>query len=178
VDRSCEVMDDSGMMALVDPDAYQSYVDKDWDLEQLGGHFVAEMARRTLLIWPTGFENHWTVEVTDVPRALDPVDIRRQVTGLIEASRGRLLVTSYESLTMAAGYRDVTLPERYDMDNVIAVPAGIYTCQATLVWPGYPADDDGGDEAASRYVLTLLPGGIDIPPWQQAPWDRGDFYDD
>jgi hypothetical protein len=46
-----EVTDDSGFLALVDPDAYESFVAEDWSLEQLIEHFKGEMAQGRLLIW-------------------------------------------------------------------------------------------------------------------------------
>ena len=60
-----EVPDDSGFLGLVDLDAYVTFVSEDWTLEQLFAHFSAEMRKRTLLLWGTGAENTWSVEITN-----------------------------------------------------------------------------------------------------------------
>ncbi len=170
MERALRVTDTSGMLAVLDPDGYQSYMGRNGDLDQIGGHFVAEMARHAPLIWPTtGCEDYWTVEVADSPRAFDPADIGPQDTGLIRCTNGRLLVTNNESLTMAGMYQAVTLPQPHEKDHILEIPSGLYTCQATQVGRGYRADD-----VEYRYVVTLTPGG-DLPPWRQAPWARDDF---
>src|SRR5687768_7248297 len=105
-----EVTDDSGFLALADPEAYSGYVARDWDLPTLLTTFYREMRERHLLIWGTGSEGYWNVEVSL------GVDARmgiRQLTGGIVCSSGKLLVTNYESLTMAAQFDDVRLPERH-----------------------------------------------------------------
>jgi hypothetical protein len=42
--RCFEVTDDSGFLALVDPQAYEGFVDEDWELEELIDRFRREMA--------------------------------------------------------------------------------------------------------------------------------------
>lgn len=34
-----EVSDDSGLLALIDPDAYEGFVGEDWTLDRLTAHF-------------------------------------------------------------------------------------------------------------------------------------------
>ena len=58
-----EITDDSGFLALVDPDAYRGFVTKNWELDDLLARFKAEMSGRRLLIWGTGCENTWSVRV-------------------------------------------------------------------------------------------------------------------
>jgi hypothetical protein len=62
--RRFEVPDDSGFIALVDPDVYQGFVDPDWTYDSLFAHFRdAMMQQQSLLLWGTGREDLWTVEV-------------------------------------------------------------------------------------------------------------------
>lgn len=51
-----QVTDDSGFLALIDPDEYSGFVAEDWALEDVVTRFHEEMAARHLLIWGTGQE--------------------------------------------------------------------------------------------------------------------------
>src|SRR6266508_3748981 len=105
-----EVTDDSGFLALVVPAAYETFVASDWTLGQILAHFRAQMTRRSLLIWGTGLEGFWKV---DVVLKKSKVKGFRAVNGPLQVVGGSLLLTNYESLTMAAQFKDVTLPEKH-----------------------------------------------------------------
>src|SRR5437899_2049200 len=121
-----EVTDDSGFLALVVPAAYPTFVASDWTLDQILAHFKAQMARHSLLIWGTGLEGFWKVDVV-----LKKVKDKgfREVSGLLKVVGGSLLLTNYESLTMAAEFKDVTLPEKHQEDLLLSLPDGDYTCR-------------------------------------------------
>jgi hypothetical protein len=160
-----EVSDDSGFLALVDPDAYEGFVDPEWTLESLLAQFRAAMSQRSLLIWGTGREDFWNVDVViDGPEP--PVGFRR-VTGPITTS-GRLHVTNYESLTMAAQFPHVRLPERHARNDVFRVPAGDYACD--IVQLNDPADDDAPDGHAAPDFVINLRRGAEAAEWQAPAW--------
>jgi hypothetical protein len=121
-----KITDDSGFLAIIDPDAYRGFVSADWTLEAIQQQFIQEMRERHLLIWRTGLEHFWSVRVS-----FRPIRARgfREVTGSIAASQGRLLLTNYEGLTMAAQFPDVTLPEAHEREQVLSVPPGLYDCR-------------------------------------------------
>src|SRR5262249_61806333 len=99
-----EVTDDSGFLALVVPAAYESFVASNWTFDQIMAHFQAQMARRTLLIWGTGLEGFWKV---DLRLKKSKVKGFKEVSGPLQVVGGSLLLTNYESLTMAAQFNDV-----------------------------------------------------------------------
>ena len=78
-----EVTDDSGFLALIDPDRYFGFVHGDWKLGQLMAHFKAEMSQRHLLVWGTGGEGFWRVEVSTSHTAAEAF---REVVGPIAVS--------------------------------------------------------------------------------------------
>src|SRR5688572_23339379 len=82
-----QLTDDSGFLALIDPDAYSGFVAEDWALEDIVARFHEEMAARHLLIWGTGQEGCWTVEVS-LSRTVEAGI--REVAGSIVATNGRL----------------------------------------------------------------------------------------
>src|SRR5262245_36822926 len=97
------------------------------------------MAARHLLIWGTGQEGRWTVEVSG---SQPPAVGIRDVVGSIVSSHGRLLLTNYESLTMAAQFRDVVLPEAHQAELIVRIEPGVYRCRVvqTALEPGGWAD--------------------------------------
>lgn len=60
-----KITDDSGFIAIVNADKYNSFVDENWELPQLLNRFVDEMNKDALIIWATGSENKWIVEFSD-----------------------------------------------------------------------------------------------------------------
>jgi hypothetical protein len=79
-------------------------------------------------------ERVWSIDIL-----FQPVELTgfREVNGSIVASQGRLLLTNYESLTMAAQFADVTLAEAHERDQIMSVPPGAYEVPYySVVGPG------------------------------------------
>jgi hypothetical protein len=89
------------------------------------------------------------------------------VVGSIGASRGRLLLTNYESLTMAAQFPDVTLPEAHEQGQVLSVSPGLYDCR--IVQLSDPESAAPFEEPVSFiYELTRATSSREI--WSEIPW--------
>jgi hypothetical protein len=161
--QTYEVSDDSGFLGIFDPDAYVSFVDPNWTLEQLFGHFREQMLRERLLLWGTGREGWWTVEVEDMPS--DRAGFR-EIVGPITASAGRLCLTNYESLTMGAAFAQVALPEPHHIRLLLPVPAGQYNCRIIQLAP--PLADPV--EEGSDFVVQLWRADQPAEPWRVVPW--------
>ncbi|HEX5717795.1 MAG TPA: hypothetical protein VF179_16675 [Thermoanaerobaculia bacterium] len=159
-----EVTDDSGFLAIVDPDAYEGFVGEDWEHEQLLERFRSQMAARRLLIWGTGSEDTWRVEVRSPGER--PAGFR-QATGPISSTRGRLLLTSYDSLSMAAQFADVSLPQAHERELLLEVEPGTYRCRITQL---RDPDDFDASPGPCDFVVELEPGGAPDPAWQEIPW--------
>ncbi len=143
--------DDSGFLALIDPDAYQGFVDDDWEFEQLMNKFLAEMAAQRLLIWRTGSENDWNVDIGSVAA---PSNQFRSIAGTIVATRGRLLLTNFESLSMAAQFDDHDLLKDADADCIITLDVGAYRCDITQL--SDPESEDFDEESADTHFVIQL----------------------
>lgn len=163
-----EVVDDSGLIAIVDPDAYVSFVREDWNTGQLEEHFLAQMREHRLLIWGTDMENFWLVQVQ-----FSPTDVRgfRELSGSIVASQGRLLLTSYDSLTMAAQFDDVTLPLPEEQGQVVQVTPGTYGCRIVQLHDhSYSPENSAAlDAAKAHYIVQLSKSDAASAPWQEVP---------
>lgn len=121
-----EITDDSGFLGLVDPSSYRSFVDANWTLDQLVRHFKAEIKEQRLAIWGTGREGIWRVEVRFCRSSESGF---REHTTLLRASAGHFLLANYETLTMAAQFEDVQLPEAHDITSLISLAPGLYSCR-------------------------------------------------
>lgn len=121
-----EITDDSGFLAIIDPVAYSSFVDSEWTFNQLVRHFQDETALQRMAIWGTGREDIWRVEIRH-GRTSEPGF--REFTTLLRSSNDHLLLTNYESLTMAAQFEDVRLPEPHQKSMVFPLASGLYSCR-------------------------------------------------
>ncbi len=53
----------SGFLALVDPDAYDGFVGSDCTWDNLRDDLVREAREQHLLVWSTGMEHVWSIDV-------------------------------------------------------------------------------------------------------------------
>jgi hypothetical protein len=166
------VTDDSGFLALVVPDRYPTFVADDWRFPQLLEHFHSAMAQATLLLWGTGLEGTWQVDVVLGP---SPVHGVREVVGPLEVLGGRLLLTNYETLTMVAQFDDMTLPPEREADQVLSLAAGSYSCRVVQMFN--PESEDSAASDGPDFVIELLPTPTPPAAWTRIPWFDGDPAD-
>jgi hypothetical protein len=160
------VIDDDAFLSIVDPDAYETFVSEDWDFEQMEGHFTGQMASRRRLLRGTGETGNCQISV-----AFAPSEVRgfREAAGPIVATRGRLLLINYSSLTMAAQFADVTLPEPHDGDQIVTLEAGSYHCRIVqLRDPDAFADDP--EEGDPDFIIELVRSDDPPPIWTGIRW--------
>jgi hypothetical protein len=163
--RIYEITDDSGFMALVDPASYESFVDGDWKFDQLIRHFKNAMKKRQLVMWGTGREDLWRTEVRF--RRSNALGFREFST-VVRATSGGLLLTNYESLTMAAQFDDVSLPEKHHEDLLIPVTSGDYRCRIVQ-----RLDPEVGDPKLrgkmADFIIELIAATLDDKKANNAP---------
>lgn len=132
-----EVYDEDGLFSIVNTDIYKTFVDEDWNLDQLLEHLVAEMNNQSIIIWQINGNGggKWNIDVLDQPTTKPAF---RSFSKSIEVTNGELHLVNYTDLTMAAQFDDVTLPAKENADWKIALPNGIY--QITVRQMFDPAD--------------------------------------
>ena len=166
--RIYPIIDDSGFLAIVDPDAYETFVSEDWNFSQLEKHFRKQMAERRLLIWRTGMEAIWDVLVST---ASGDYDSFREVAGPLISTRGRFFLTSLNSLSMAAQFADVVLPEPHDIDQILTLPVGEYCCRIVQRYNPSSYSEQTDDFDGPEYVIELTTDKIsNLVPWDRIPW--------
>jgi hypothetical protein len=159
------VTDDSGFLAVVVPTAYEGFVSENWELDQLFRHFSAQMRRWALLIWGTGLEGFWKVEVC-IGRS--EVQGFREISGPIHVTGGAVLVTNYESLTMAAQFSDIALPARHERDQVVPLTDGGYCCRIIQMFD--PKEESSAESDGPDFVVEFTPASVLPPEWSKVPW--------
>jgi hypothetical protein len=117
-----KITDGSGFMALVNADAYETFVNEDWQLTQLMDHFISEMNENNLIIWGTGVEKEWIVDILEKSTS----SYFRAFSKTIQVTNGCLYLTNYEDLTMAAQFSDEVLPQKHNSDLKIEMENGFY----------------------------------------------------
>jgi hypothetical protein len=167
-ERIVQVINDSPYLALVDPDAYQGFIREDWTSDDLFARFIDQMAHKRLLVWSSTLAFIWRITVRQW--ASDERGFQEAI-GPIVVSRGRLLLTSFDSLSMVAQYADVSLPEPHERDQVTILPNGEYHCRIIQ------RDDLRYDPDPNRppwnpigFALELTPSDQPLPPWDAVAW--------
>ncbi|WP_028478118.1 hypothetical protein [Nocardia sp. CNY236] len=158
------ITDDSCVLGIVDPHTYTSFVDDAWSWKAISDHFRSEMGRRTLLLWGTGAEHSWRIDLSASP--VDPRwPITRQTSGPISVSGGELVVVSWEVLAAAAIHKD----EPVDVDKEtcgtgIDLPNGNYVCTITQ----HNRPERGERHGGPDFHLQLVPG--EARAWTGRAW--------
>jgi hypothetical protein len=164
-----EVTDDSGFLAVVVPAAYSTFVDNKWKFDQLFGHFRHQMAMRSLLIWGTGLEGCWKV---DVRARKSSIRGFREASGPLQVVGGAVLLTNYESLTMAAQFEEVRLPEKHQEDNLVPLADGGYSCRIVQMFD--PEGQESADNGGADFVLEFTRPKVLPAAWSTVPWFSAD----
>jgi hypothetical protein len=160
-----DVADDSGFLALVVPATYETFVASDWTLDQILSHFKNQMSQGSLLIWGTGLEGVWNVDVV-----LKQTKAKgfREVKGPLQIVGGSLLLTNYESLTMAAQFEKVTLPEQHQEDLLVSLPDGDYACRIIQMFD--PEEREATGDGKPDFVVELRESKSKVASWESIPW--------
>lgn len=118
-----EISDDSGFMGIANYDTYKSFLNRDWDFNMIKEKIIDEMNLHHLLFWGTGTGNIWKVKIDST---LSNNNFYREERAVIEVTNGKLHLTNYEALTMAAQFEHVKLPQKHHEHLHIDLENGKY----------------------------------------------------
>lgn len=160
-----EISDDSGLIALMDAETYNAFIDPDWELEQLTNRFKEEIQKKHLLIWGTAPGGGlWNLEIRF---GLTAESGFRTVEGVITCSKKELYLVSYESLTMAAQFDDITLPEDHLKDLRIQLETGTYKCRIIQMFDPTVLTSDS---STISFIIEFDKAQGNEPLWTEIPW--------
>ncbi len=146
-----ELSSDYGCLAILDTSNYSGYVSKDWELEQLKGHIRNENLKGRIVAWGCTACN-WNIEV----HFSEPtIEGNRSYSSFIDTD-GELLLTTYDSITMAAQFSDTVLPETHEKDQIIKIDKGIYAVTVVQNFPTELIDmEELWDLSEAHYLVFI-----------------------
>ena len=157
---------DYGCLAIVDPENYEGFVSEDWAIEGLLQHFIAQNQCGSLTAWGCS-DGNWNVKI--IIGSSNEVGFQSFVSGF--KTTGKALLTSYESLTMAAQFEEVLLPETHEIEQVFELTPGNYRITVTqLFQPSQAESDEVFNQKSPHYLVTLELVDEEVPPIQKIPW--------
>jgi hypothetical protein len=123
--KDLKIIDNDGFLALLDSKKYQPFVGQNWEFDQLMNHFLVSMNNEHILIWKTGWEGgQWNVNIVD--QKTDKISFR-EFEGRINVSNGKLYLTEYADLTMAASFQRYGIPSKHNSNKYIELENGRYS---------------------------------------------------
>jgi hypothetical protein len=118
-----QISDDASFLGLINTDLYESFIDEDWEFEDIEVRIIRECQKGHLLFWGTSLPNFWTVRVCNQASTQKAF---QSFKGKIKVSHSKLHLINYESITLAAQFEDEQLPDS-DMETLhVTLDNGIY----------------------------------------------------
>jgi len=120
-----EILDEDGIIGIVNAKEYNSFVDENWQLEQLKSHFTQEMNNQNLIVWQTNNfgGGEWNIEVV---KEMSKNNFHSEFSKTIKVSNGVLNIVNYTDLTMSAQFQDEKLPSKQNAEKTIILENGFY----------------------------------------------------
>jgi hypothetical protein len=118
-----QISDDASFLGLINTDLYESFIDEDWEFEDIEVRVVRECQKGHLLFWGTSVPNLWTVRICSQASSATAF---QSFKGKIKVSNSKLHLINYESITLAAHFEDEQLPNS-DLEALyVTLDNGIY----------------------------------------------------
>lgn len=118
-----QISDDASFLGLINTDLYESFIDEDWEFEDIEVRIIRECQKGHLLFWGTSVPNFWTVRICTQASSKEAF---RSFKGKITVSNSKLHLINYESITLAAEFEDEQLPDA-DLEALhVSLENGIY----------------------------------------------------
>ncbi len=161
-----ELSSDYGCLAILDPSNYSGFVSENWELEQLKNHIRSENARGSIVAWGVTSCN-WNIEILF---SEPTVKGYRSYSSCIETT-GELLLTTYDSITMAAQFSDTVLPEAHESDQIIKLGKGVYKIEIVQNFPNDLIDtEELWDLTITHYLIYIYKASENESPKGELPW--------
>ncbi len=162
-----QIIDNDGFLALVDISKYSTFLREDWELNKLFEHFVGQMNKGNFLIWRTGCEGgEWNVEIVSKPSDKKSF---REFKSLIEVTNGKLYLTEYSDLTMAASYPDHKIPSKHNSDLFFEFENGIYDVTIRQLF-NPDIDDEDIEDKTNFEIVVKSTGALKSNNFEKIQW--------
>ena len=110
-------------LAIVNTHSYKPFIENSkYDFEQ---HIINEMKDFNILLWQSEYKNKLIVEINE-ENNLKIIENGNYVFGSIKVTNGELFLAFYESIGMAAFYKDYPFPDKHMTKYKIELSNGNY----------------------------------------------------
>ncbi|PEF97125.1 hypothetical protein [Bacillus toyonensis] len=143
---------DTNFIGVANTNKYESFVDGDWELDNLLQHFGDEMKQGHILVFQMteeGIEHSWRVEVRKGTEKITHKYFRKAV-GHIQVTENQLYLVDYDCLTMAAQFQNHKVPDQNCSKYKIEIENGFYEVEVVQY---YNVDEDEYVGASETDIL-------------------------
>ena len=147
--RKHKVSCKSGLIGIVNPARYNSFVHTTWDFERLKSRFIDEMNNCSLVIWGTGYQSSSTIVVLDKPSSHKEFQLFEKV---IDVTNGELHFTNYEDFSTVSQLKEGKLPLEHRKSNIIKLKNGRYKVTVRNM-----LNPEAKDKADAYYEVIFTP---------------------
>lgn len=126
--KFCMSFGDTNFIGVANVDTYKSFVDEDWELDNLLQHFGGEMKLGHILVFQMtdkGIQYSWRVDVRVGTEEITNKYFRKAV-GYMEVTENQLYLVDYDCLTMSAQFEDNKVPDQNCSKYKIEMKNGFY----------------------------------------------------
>ena len=157
---------DYGCIGLINPETFVSFVNENWQLEELITHFVSEINKNHLVAWGC-VSGNWNLEFHDNFSVISGYQESFQTI----YSNGNLLLVNYDSLTDAAQFFDVHLPLNGMESFQLVLSPGYYLCRIVQLFDPQEAEsEEVFYRDSSHFIIELKKDGNPVEPCYKIPW--------
>lgn len=158
------IIDDSGLLALVDSSVYRPFVGANWTYDDILNHFKGFTKDRALAVWDCGDGgDSYAVQVRSGITADSGF---RSIEGAISVTGRALHLVSYDALTMAAQFEDEVLPSKHERHLRIELENGHYRIRVVQLYD--PGRLNKPDPSTPDFLVEFEQG--ESQPWPGVAW--------
>ena len=146
-----EINDFDGIISLVNSDTYKTFVDENWELEQLKQHFIDQMNTDSIIVWQTNNYggSYWKVNIET--KSSEKINCHSEFTKSITVTNGKLYLADYTDLTMAAQFEDNGIPAEGNENQFFEIENGTYNVNVKRLFN----PDEEVDEQKVNFEISL-----------------------
>ena len=165
-----QISDDASFLGLINTDLYESFIDEDWEFEDIEVRIIRQCQKGHLLFWGTSVPNLWTVRICNQASEKKAF---KSFKGKIKVSHSKLHLINYDSITLAAQFEDEQLPDS-DLEALhVTLDNGIYDVQIRQLFD--PEKDFIEDEYLG-FEIVLQKNAADssfpLNPFKELIWSN------
>jgi hypothetical protein len=149
MNKEFEISDDACFLGLINTHRYISFVDENWEFDQIKKRIIRESNKGHLLFWGTELPNNWRVRICDKPVADKAY---KEFEGKIRVSDSKLHLINYESIVIAAQFEEEKLPEEELADLNVPLDNAVYD---VIIRQLFNPDEDEISEDMLGFEIVL-----------------------